>query len=59
MICADCFLKDYCYWSGKINIVDCEMKRASTKNVDTCVVCGAPVPEGSHVCGKCGGNRDE
>lgn len=48
MICDDCLLKDYCYWDGKANFVDCEMKRTSS----------APVPEGSQVCGKCGG-RDE
>ena len=49
MTCTDCLLKDCCYWRGKVNIVDCEMKQVSTKNVDTC---GVREPERSHVCGK-------
>ena len=56
MICDDCLLKNYCYWNGKVNFIDCEMKR--TSNIDTCVACGAPVPEGSQVCGKCGGRNE-
>ena len=54
-ICNDCLLKDYCYWNGKVNFIGCEMKR--TSNTDTCVACGAPVPEGTQVCGKCGGRK--
>lgn len=53
MICDDCLLRDCCYWNGKVDFIDCEMKR--TSNIDTCVACGAPVPEGTQVCGKCGG----
>lgn len=56
MTCTDCLLKDCCYWRGKVNIVDCEMKQVSTKNVDTC---GVREPERSHVCGKGGGNKNE
>ena len=56
-ICNDCLLKDYCYWNGKVNFIDCEMKR--TNNIDTCVACGAPVPEGTQVCGKCGGCNEQ
>ena len=57
MICNDCLLKDYCYWNGKVNFIGCEMKR--TSNTDTCVACGAPVPEGTQVCGKCGGRKEK
>lgn len=53
MICDDCLLKDYCYWN---NFIDCEMKRID--NVDTCVACGAPVPEGTQICGKCRGRNE-
>lgn len=56
MICNDCLLKDYCYWNNKVNFIGCEMKR--TSNTDTCVACGAPVPEGTQVCGKCGGQNE-
>lgn len=56
MICDDCLLKDYCYWNGKVNFIGCEMKR--TNNIDTCVAYGAPVPEGTQVCGKCGGRNE-
>ena len=56
-ICNDCLLKDYCYWSSKANFISCEMKR-TTSNTDTCVACGAPVPEGTQVCGKCGGRNE-
>ena len=56
MICDDCLLKDSCYWSSKVNFIGCEMKR--TSNIDTCVACGAPVPEGTQVCGKCGGRNE-
>lgn len=52
MICDDCLLRDCCYWSNKVDFIGCEMKR--TSNTDTCVVCGASVPEGTQVCGKCG-----
>ena len=55
-ICNNCLLKDYCYWNGKVNFIGCEMKR--TSNTDTCVACGAPVPEGTQVCGKCGGYNE-
>ena len=50
MICNDCLLKDYCYWNSKVNFIGCEMKRID--NVDTCVACGAPVPEGTQICGE-------
>lgn len=49
-ICNDCLLKDYCYWNSKVNFIGCEMKR--TNNIDTCVACGAPVPEGTQICGE-------
>ena len=52
MICDDCILRDCCYWSSKVDFIGCEMKR--TSGVDTCVACGAPVPEGAQICGKCG-----
>ena len=26
-ICNDCLLKDYCFWSNKVNFVDCEMRK--------------------------------
>ena len=56
MICDDCLLKNYCYWNGKVNFIGCEMKR--TSNIDTCVACETPVPEGAQVCGKCGGHNE-
>ena len=55
-ICNDCLLKDSCYWNSKVDFIGCEMKRAS--NTDTCVACGASVPEGTQVCGKRGGRNE-
>lgn len=56
MICDDCLLRDCCYWSSKVDFIGCEMKQ--TSNTDTCVVCGALVPEGAQICGKCGGRNE-
>lgn len=53
MICDDCLLKDCCYWNGKANFIDCEMKR--TNNTDTCEV---SVPKGVQGCRKCGGHNE-
>lgn len=56
MICDDCLLRDCCYWSSKVDFIGCEMKQIS--NVDTCVACGTPVPEGTQACRECGGHNE-
>lgn len=50
MICDDCLLKNCCYWNGKANFIDCEMKR--TDSIDTSK---ASTPEEAQIYEKHGG----